>query len=523
MLRQCRGGGGDDVTNDMADEMQKRNKTKMENGLKSIIEHIQSTSNNNNNNNNNGMSKRIMDSIQDLNHAVGISETGEKANKFLHGLATSDTFVQMYWHKRPLLIRGKHTGGWVNGLFTVEKDLKLIDGSYINGYQTAEVLRNGTETDTWKFRMIKEELTRTTTWTEVEKALEGGTIYFNTAGSLWPVLGALCRLTNNLFGIPSNVNVYVTPPGVQTSVPPHTDRQDVLVFQTAGAKRWRVYAPPPRSKETGDPLNRGKGGNVLSFDELNEPLIDAVLRPGDVLYVPTGFPHTTDTCTVIPDHDDDNDADHLSSTHNDQAVSKDTSVHLTLGLDTHVWALTYAHMRWCLLQRAGKSFEIRLEDDDAFWDTIETIPLGFLGTKATEEGPTGDGHDSALIEFVTKQLKERMIRLEPNRWRIESDNVTKDVDDTTTKGEDLPTEEQFREVVEYFFKKHIVELLDLHEEMFSNIDPKNEDTIIKAFQCSQKQSAIMEQFGIFSKNDAMRESFAARRLNRDKMANQASS
>ena len=77
--------------------------------------------------------------------------------------------------------------------------------------------------------------------------------------------------------------------GCSLSVPPHTDRQDVLVFQTQGAKRWRVFAPPPRSKGK-DPLNRGKNGDVLGFEEMGPPLLDTVLRKGDVLYVPTGFP-----------------------------------------------------------------------------------------------------------------------------------------------------------------------------------------------------------------------------------------
>ena len=114
-------------------------------------------------------------------------------------------------------------------------------------------------------------------------------------------------------------------------MPPHTDRQDVIVFQTQGAKRWRVYAPPKRQKKK-DPLNRGKAGDVLSFEEEldDQPLIDTVLRAGDILYVPTGFPHTTDTCTVV---DSDVSSDDMF---------EDTSVHLTMGLDTHVWALTFA-------------------------------------------------------------------------------------------------------------------------------------------------------------------------------------
>lgn len=88
-----------------------------------------------------------------------------------------------------------------------------MDNTYITGYKTAEILRNGTKTDTWQLSPLKDDPTRKTVWKDVEDALDGGTVYFNTAGGLWPNLGGLCRLTSFAFGLPPNVNVYVTPPG----------------------------------------------------------------------------------------------------------------------------------------------------------------------------------------------------------------------------------------------------------------------------------------------------------------------
>jgi ribosomal protein L16 Arg81 hydroxylase len=87
-------------------------------------------------------------------------------------------------------------------------------------------------------------------------------------------------LTNYAFGLPTNINIYITPPGSKVSVPPHTDRQDVIVFQTEGSKRWRVYNPPKRLKGK-DPLNRGKAGDVIEKKELGNPLLDVILRRGD--------------------------------------------------------------------------------------------------------------------------------------------------------------------------------------------------------------------------------------------------
>jgi hypothetical protein len=134
------------------------------------------------------------------------NEKGRVAWRFLRGIASSPTFVHEVWHKQPLLIRSGHTGGWVEGSFTLENDLRLIDQSYITGYKTAEILRNGTKTDTWELAPLKMDPSRKTTWSDVTEALDGGTIYFNTAGSLWPTLGGLCRMTSYLFGLPTNLN-----------------------------------------------------------------------------------------------------------------------------------------------------------------------------------------------------------------------------------------------------------------------------------------------------------------------------
>ena len=434
------------------------------------------------------------------------SKDGRAAHAFLRGLAQSPTFRDEYWHKRPLHIRSSDifTGddetnknnNWIAGTFTVEHHLKQIDGSYINGHCTAEILRNGTKTDTWAFRSLKENPARPTTWAEVEQALQDGTVYFNNAGSLWPNLGALCRLAGYAFGLPDNVNVYVTPQGCAISVPPHTDKQDVLCFQTQGTKRWRVYAPPLRKKGV-DPMNRGKNGDVVDINkELGEPLIDAVIRKGDVLYVPQGFPHTTDTVSAT------------GMESNNKNVFDEISVHLTMGLDSNVWFLTYAHLRWALLQRVGKEYRIEIKSDESYWNSMETISIGFLAGDewdriASELKETGS-LDEEYVSSVIQSLKEVMVELEPERWGA------------TT--EDFPSDDEFTEVITYVVRDHAQALMDLQEDMFTDVDPQSDDTIMKAYQCTQKQNEIMERFGKFSKNEAMKQSFAQTRAKRDMLA-----
>lgn len=187
-------------------------------------------------------------------------------------------------------------------------------------------------------------------WEQVLNA--PNTIIFNSAGSYISStlaatsLAALHGLQGAAVGV--CMNLYVTPANVKTSAPPHTDKQDVVVVQTQGRKRWRVYSPPdPSFNAELDPFKRGKGPDSLTLDMLkrenSELLLDVTLHPGDTLFVPARFPHTTDTLDCYDDEED-----------TARSFDKeDWSMHLTIGLDSHVWNLNYISMRTLALRTYG--------------------------------------------------------------------------------------------------------------------------------------------------------------------------
>ena len=179
---------------------------------------------------------------------------------------------------------------------------------------------------------------------QVKTALEAGTVIFNNIGAHIPRLAGPTLASTDALSLPGALNMYVTAKGMRTSAPPHTDRQDVLVVQMEGAKRWRVFSPPTDGdvKPTADPFARGKGDDSLPLHTLlegregrlgSELLMDVVTREGDILFIPAGFPHTTDTVEESSD------------------VDYDTSIHLTFNIDTHVWNLDYLGARDAALQR----------------------------------------------------------------------------------------------------------------------------------------------------------------------------
>ncbi|KAJ8613347.1 hypothetical protein CTAYLR_002242 [Chrysophaeum taylorii] len=223
-------------------------------------------------------------------------------------------------------------------------------------------------------------------WPLIDECLgTHSTVVLNSADARCPRLAALSLAALDAFGLPACLNLYATGAGTRVSAPPHVDKQRVLVLQTEGAKHWRVFAPPdPRAKPASDPLARGKGDDFIAPTELEEPpLVDVVLRPGDVLYVPAGFPHTT-------------------------ATTLEPSLHLTLGLDTHVWGLDPVSARRGALRRAGLPDKLRPELDlepDVYWGCARgTPPIGWWGT-------------GGLAEFLASAAR----LMEPGRWTSDSE------------------------------------------------------------------------------------------------------
>jgi len=234
-------------------------------------------------------------------------------------------------------------------------------------------------------------------YSDVAASLAGGTVVFNSAGAHIPKLGAVCLAALDAFELPNCLNLYCTGEGTPTSAPPHTDKQDVFVLQTCGTKHWRVYEPPPpHERPLSDPLARGKGDDVLALSELGEPLIDTVLTPGQMLYVPAGFPHTTDTIHTAAARDQLGDA------------AAGASVHLTVGIDTHIWGLN----RWSM--RSGALHRARLHDGveptrlapEMYW-RLMGVPhhLGFLRR-----------HFPETSSSVAAQLVADVVDANPARW-----------------------------------------------------------------------------------------------------------
>ena len=123
---------------------------------------------------------------------------------------------------------------------------------------------------------------------------------------MWPLLAATCaavcppavrafnRKLSRALGRRVNTNMYLTGPGVETSMSPHNDIQCTMIVQLAGAKRWRLWVVEALLLAVDHSKIWGKEpGKDLDVSRLGEPYMDVVLRRGDVLYVPQQLWHST--------------------------------------------------------------------------------------------------------------------------------------------------------------------------------------------------------------------------------------
>lgn len=332
-------------------------------------------------------------------------------------LVSNAEFVQKYWQKEPLLINSKLSN--LEQSFMMEDVRKAVEEDFLEaGRGTFKDCETG-----WNMAAVSKP--RGPTFEEAKLRYEditvamkqtSGTVVFNSAGGFMPPLSTVCLESVNAFQLPVAINVYLTDPGQQTSAPPHTDKQDVFVMHSQGMKRWRVYAPPPPAKMLrADPFARGKGLDVLSLAELQAPLIDTVLEPGQMLYIPAGFPHTTGKHCPFSVFVDNRNTFFLFITTDTVNIPDHSqpSVHMTLGVDTIIWGLTYAHLRGLCLGLATKSDKLVLTklSPDLYFKLHSALPLGFMAAGLNDK--------QVLINQITTNLIALLRETDPKLFPSE--------------------------------------------------------------------------------------------------------
>ena len=183
----------------------------------------------------------------------------------------------------------------------------------------------------------------------------GATIVLQGLHRFWPPVIDFVRAMTSDVGHPVQTNAYITPPA-NRGFDPHYDVHDVFVLQVAGTKRWRVHEPVHRHPLADQPWTDHR--EAIAARATEQPVIDAVLEPGDCLYLPRGWIHSAE-------------------------AQGETSIHLTVG----VAPFTGHDVARAALEALASEEELRA-----------SLPLGLAPTDAAA---TRD-HTGQVLETIAR-------------------------------------------------------------------------------------------------------------------------
>jgi JmjC domain len=273
-------------------------------------------------------------------------------------------FASQYWGRHPLLSPAADLPGG----FTQLLDANAIDELVSQrGLRTPflRVAKNGTTLADKAFTSpggvgagIADQVSEDRL---VRLFADGSTLVLQALHRVWPPVLEFCQKLAAELGHPVQANAYVTPPQNQ-GFSAHYDVHDVFVVQIAGEKQWRIHPPVLVSPLRDQPWNDRKADIEKRAEE--PPLIEAVLKPGDCLYLPRGFLHAATALGGV-------------------------STHLTLGI--HVWT------RFALAQQLMEQALRTVGDDPVI---RASLPLGVDVSDPSELRPDFDVVTAILADAV---------------------------------------------------------------------------------------------------------------------------
>ena len=231
----------------------------------------------------------------DDGHALAEAGDAEALMRWLVAPADLDDFMRHTWERRAMYVSRNENKNYYAGLLSKDiidawlKEGKMRYGvnvdvtSYADGIRRTHNLNDdgsgGVDPATDETGVAD----AATVWRRFEQEKCSLRVLHpqRWRDALWKQLAAM----ETFWKCSTGCNAYLTPPDSQ-GFSPHFDDIDAFVLQLEGKKLWKVY--PPRSER--EMLPRYSSPN-FEQGEIGEPVLEAVLEPGDLLYMPRGTVH----------------------------------------------------------------------------------------------------------------------------------------------------------------------------------------------------------------------------------------
>ncbi|KAL1447966.1 hypothetical protein MTO96_006540 [Rhipicephalus appendiculatus] len=278
-----------------------------------------------------------------------------------------DRFFRELWEKKPMLVR-RHQRDFYQGLMSCDQlDRILRERSLFFTENIDLTTYEGGKRETHN---PEGRAHAAVVWDAFQKGCSVRLLNPQTySRAVW----RLCSVLQEFFGSFVGANMYLTPAGSQ-GFAPHYDDIEAFVVQLEGKKCWRLYAPMDPSEE----LPRFSSVN-FGPEEVGNPILEAVLEPGDLLYFPRGIIHQAYT----PD-----------DTH---------SLHLTLS--------TYQRNTWGDLfeKMIPQAVKLAMEEDVEY---RKSLPRGYLNYMGVVNSDVPSKAREAFLDKV-RHLVEKLVNYCP--------------------------------------------------------------------------------------------------------------
>lgn len=187
---------------------------------------------------------------------------------------TPEIFLRDYWQKQPLLIRQGLPQ--IVGMFEPQDIIELAQEEEVTARLIQTHQHNGEEK--WQLKTsplkAKDFKNLPEKWSVLVQNLEQ---WSPELGKLWQAFAFIPQWQRD------DIMVSFAPKG--GSVGKHYDEYDVFLVQGYGQRRWQLgkWCDPSTEFKANQPIR--------IFDDMGELILDEVMQPGDVLYVPSRLSH----------------------------------------------------------------------------------------------------------------------------------------------------------------------------------------------------------------------------------------
>jgi len=213
---------------------------------------------------------------------------------------TDAAFQSTVKGKKPIVIRGSSFKNNFFGDITSWSDIS----KYVSNDRAVAGLQM-IQPDGSKLCMEKNNLHRKNKpgWTRddwYEKAFvsdiwrNGGSMILTKASMLSPNISAIASCLEQRYeNSNADAHFYCSPKRSAVSFECHADQDDNFLIHAIGSVHWKVYNVHARSEKDAEGRKRFTSRMTMTAEEeqKHEPIIDTILKTGDLLYIPAGMFH----------------------------------------------------------------------------------------------------------------------------------------------------------------------------------------------------------------------------------------